>query len=102
MGYYSFIIFGMFFPFGINLIDKEFTQCLVFFGVCCSPSNTWPKWAAQFAHSISVLCASGSGRRLIAFGKFSSNAGQPQFASNFAFEENNGVLHFLQINVPSS
>ena len=31
---------GSFSSFGINFMDREFTQCLVFFEVKCSPLNS--------------------------------------------------------------
>jgi len=74
----------------------------VFLSVKCSPRNSCPKCAPQFAHSISVLIPSGSGTRFIAFGKFSSKLGHPHPASNLLLDENRGALHLLQINVPSS
>jgi len=63
-------------------IEIELTQWRVSFSVKCSPVKTWPRWAPQFAHWISVRWPSGSGSRFTAPGISSSKLGQPQFASN--------------------
>ncbi len=89
-------------PAATNRIEAELTQCRVLLSVNPSPSKTWPKWALQRAQSISLQLDMGFGTRVTAPGKFSSNAGQPHCASNFAFDENNGELHRRQIKVPST
>src|SRR5438093_10431902 len=96
------MIFGNSISLGTNCIDIELTHSRVFFAVKRSPTNSWPKWAPHVAHSISVLLPSGSGTRSTEPAKVSSNAGQPQPASNLLLDENSGALHLLQINVPSS
>ncbi len=56
----------------------ELTQCLIFLAEKPSPSNTWPKWPLQFAHTISVRMPSLSGSLLIAPLISSSKLGHPQ------------------------
>src|SRR5205823_2534039 len=99
---YPCIVVGNSFSFGMKRIDNELTHSLVFLFVNCSPRNSCPKCAPQFAHSISVLVPSGSGTCFIALGKASSKLGHPHPASNLLFDEKSGALHLLQINVPSS
>jgi hypothetical protein len=76
----SWMIFGNSISLGTNVLKLNL-HILV-----CWPSsalaNSWPKWAPQVAHSMSALIPSGSGTRWTAPAKVSSNARQPQPASN--------------------
>src|SRR6476646_6873305 len=51
---------------GTNFSEIEFTQCLVFFGVKRSPTNTCPRCAPQLAQMISTLLPSASFTRFTA------------------------------------
>lgn len=77
---------NLFYATGTNFIETELTQCLRFFGVRYSPSNTWPKCAPQLAQTISTRRPSASGTRFTAPGISSSKLGQPQCDSNFDSE----------------
>lgn len=83
-------------------MDKEFTQCRVFFGVKLSPSNTCPRCASHFAHTISIRRPSASSTRFTAPGISSSKLGQPQWDSNLSAARYKGASHLLHKYVPFS
>ena len=83
-------------------MERELTQWRVFFFVKRSPVNSWPKWALQLAHWISVLIPSGSGTLFKELGNSLSKEGQPQPELNLASDEKRGALHLRQIKTPSS
>src|SRR5690606_38288707 len=81
---------------GTNFNEIELTQCLTFFSVKYSPSNTWPRGPLQLAHNISILLPSASSTRSMAPGISSSKLGHPQCASNLSCDLYKGVSHLLQ------
>ena len=78
----------------------EFTQCLISFGVKCSPLNRWPRCPPHLAQVISVRLPSASRVLFIAPDISSSKDGQPQVDSNFCSEVYSGASHCLQTYLP--
>ncbi|CPU51742.1 Uncharacterised protein [Mycobacteroides abscessus] len=69
-----------------------------------SPSNTWPKWLWQLAHSTSTrrIPSESSGRRITASELAGSKKdGQPQWDSNFSVLRNSSAPHARQLYTPS-